>query len=345
MAESRAGTWTTGRPAALFGWVSRLRGAALPAEVSAVIVTALLAAVGCLLVTRVRISDQEPVGVLRATAGAFAVLAAVVFAAAPRLSRAGLHAAIATLVLGIAMLAAHAHTVVGLMTLTRAFQWMAVYTALFLRPREARWHALGISVACVTAFVIAGLPDTAIQAVFVCGTVWVGTLMLSALSEGLRTQADTDSLTGLLNRNGFTKIADREHAIAARTGAPLAVAVLDLDGFKHVNDLEGHVAGDRMLAELASAWSRNLRPGDVLARYGGDEFLVLFPATSADEAREALARLRRAHAAGWSVGVAEWDAGETLADCLTRADRGLYEAKAARRAPLVEITPAAAARA
>lgn len=342
MAESPAGAWTVGRSAVLFRWLSRLRRAELPGEVAALIVIALLAAGGCLLVTRVRVSGQEPVGLLVAVAAAYAVLAAVVFAAAPRLTRTGLHLAIVALVLGIAVLATHARTVVGLMTLTRAFQWLAVYAALFLRPREARWHALGITIACVTSFAIAGLPDTAIQAVFVCMTVWVGTLMLSALSEGLRTQADTDDLTRLLNRNGFTKAADREHALAGRTGAPLAIAVLDLDGFKHVNDADGHAAGDRMLAEIALAWSRALRPGDVLARYGGDEFLVMFPATASDEAQQALARLRGAHPARWSAGVAEWGRRETLADCLARADSRLYEAKAARRTPLMELTAARA---
>jgi len=334
-----------GRSAAAFRWLSRLRGAELPGEVAAVVVIALLAAAGCLLVTRVRVSGQEPVGLLVAVSAAYAVLAAVVFATGPRLSRAGLHVAIVALVLGIAVLGTHARTVVGLMTLARAFQWLAVYAALFLRPREARWHALGITVACVATFGIAGLPDTAIQAVFVCATVWVGTLMLSALSEGLRTQADTDNLTGLLNRSGFTKAADREHALAGRTGAPLSLALLDLDGFKHVNDRHGHVAGDRMLADVAAAWTRTLRPGDVLARYGGDEFVVMFPATSAEEAHQALARLHDAHPARWSAGVAEWARGETLADCIARADGRLYEAKAAGRdgqASVMEITAARA---
>jgi len=342
MAESRAGAWTVGRSAALFRWLSRLRGAELSAEVAAFVVVALMAAFGCLLATRVRVSGQEPVTLLLVLTGAYVVLAATVFATGPRLSRAGLHVAIALFLLGITVLASHARTPVGLVTVTRAFQWLAVYAALFLRPREARWHALAISVACVTAFAIAGLPGTAIQAVFVCVTVWVGTLLLSALSEGLRAQADTDTLTGLLNRGGFTKAADREHALAGRTGTPLSLAVLDLDGFKHVNDIHGHAAGDRMLAEIAEAWTRILRPGDVLARYGGDEFLVMFPATAQREALDALARLRSAHPAGWSAGVAEWEPRERLADCLARADRRLYEAKAAGRAPIVEITAARA---
>ncbi len=175
-----------------------------------------------------------------------------------------------------------------------------------------------------------------------CATVWVATLLLSALVARLRAQADTDPLTGLLNRTGFAKAANREHALAGRTGAPLTVAVLDLDGFKHVNDAHGHAAGDRVLAELADAWMRTLRPGDVLARYGGDEFVVMFPATAAADAAEPIARMRGAHPAEWSAGIVEWRRGETLQACLGRADERLYEAKAARRASAATVSPAPA---
>jgi diguanylate cyclase (GGDEF)-like protein len=147
-----------------------------------------------------------------------------------------------------------------------------------------------------------------------------------------------DHLTGLLNRNGFRKAADREHALAGRTGAPLALALLDLDGFKDVNDQHGHAAGDRMLCELAEAWSRTLRPGDLLARMGGDEFAVLFPATAAADVDGAIARLHEAHHSDWSAGVTEWKPGEPLRECFARADRHLYEAKATRRAPRLAVS-------
>jgi diguanylate cyclase (GGDEF)-like protein len=337
MESERAGTWTAGRSASALRWLSRLRGAELPGEVTALIVISLVAAVGCGLATRFPLSAQEPVGLVRALAAGSALLAGGLFAAGPRMPRAGLHAAIATFVAGATVLAAHAHTAAGLMTTARAFQWLAVYCALFLRAREARAHALAITLGCAASFAIAGIPHTFVEATIVCVTVWVATLMLSALSEGLRAQADSDPLTGLLNRGGFTKAATREHALAGRTGAPLTLALLDLDGFKHVNDAHGHAAGDRLLSALADAWARTLRPGDVLARFGGDEFVAMFPATAPADAAEALARLRAAQSTEWSAGVAEWRQGETLAACLDRADRRLYDAKAARRDPLANV--------
>ena len=295
------------------------------------IVIALVATGGLLLVSVFPVTAQQPSGLVRVLSACAALIAVTLFAAGPRLPRAGLHAAVAAFIFGASVLSANAVTTAGFIMAARAFQWLAVYAALFLSAREARWHALGITVGCLTAAVAGGIHGTVVQAVIMSTTVWVATLLLSALVARLRMQADTDHLTGLLNRNGFAKAANREHALAGRTGAPLAVAVLDLDGFKHVNDQHGHAAGDRVLAELADAWSRTLRPGDVLARFGGDEFLVMFPATAEADAAWPLARLRTAHSADWSAGVVEWKPGQTLPECLARADERLYEAKAARR--------------
>jgi diguanylate cyclase len=171
--------------------------------------------------------------------------------------------------------------------------------------------------------------------------VWSICIVLGGLSESVRRQVGTDQLTGALNRTGFTAAALRERAIADRTGAPLTVAAIDLDDFKQVNDGEGHAVGDRLLALLVSRWRRRLRPGDVLARHGGDEFVVLSPSTSQPEARAALARLHApGDPVGWSVGTAEWLAGEELEAAMARADTALYEQKRTKRHSARERPPA-----
>jgi len=338
MSDARAGAWIAGRSAAAVRWVGRVRGAELPNEVTVMIVIALIGAGAMVVASFVPLSDRQPTELLRVLAACSALIAVALFAAGPRLPRAGLHVGIGTFVLVMTVLCANANALAGFMSAARAFQWMAVYAALFLSAREARWHALGLTTGLLAAAGLGGLHGAVAQAAIMSATVWVATLLLGALVARLRAQADTDHLTGLLNRNGFAKAANREHALAGRTRAPLALAVLDLDGFKHVNDVQGHAAGDRMLAELAAAWTRTLRPGDLLARYGGDEFLVLFPATTEVDTAGPLARMHGAHAAEWSAGVVGWQQGETLAACLARADDRLYEAKAARRAGTPAIT-------
>jgi diguanylate cyclase (GGDEF)-like protein len=195
-------------------------------------------------------------------------------------------------------------------------------------------NALGvlITLGFAGALLISGVPHATVYWFVVTATVWSICVVLGGLSESVRRQVGTDQLTGALNRTGFTAAALRERAIADRTGAPLTVAAIDLDDFKQVNDGAGHAVGDRLLATLASEWRTRLRPGDVLARHGGDEFVVLFPSTSEPEARSALARLRTSgEPLGWSAGTSEWLRGEELGTALARADTLLYEEKRSKR--------------
>ena len=144
--------------------------------------------------------------------------------------------------------------------------------------------------------------------------------------------AHTDSLTGLHNRRAWQETLGRSIASARRHETPLAVAILDLDDFKTINDVHGHLAGDRR-RELAGTWQALTRADDVLARLGGDEFGLVMPGTPAEEAIEVIERLRTAVPPGHSCsgGVAAF-AGEPSPEALpARADTALYAAKAAGR--------------
>ncbi len=154
--------------------------------------------------------------------------------------------------------------------------------------------------------------------------------------------AATDPLTGLPNRRGFEARAGAALGAARRAGRPCAVAVLDLDHFKAVNDAHGHAAGDAVLRGLAQALRAGIRAGDVPGRLGGEEFAILLPGVTADEATALAERLRLAlpsavpHPAGGdarvtaSIGIAAVPPGRparALAVALARADRALYAAK------------------
>ncbi len=112
--------------------------------------------------------------------------------------------------------------------------------------------------------------------------------------EQLRHLADHDAVTGLLSRRRFEEELAREVARARRHRAPACLLLLDLDGFKVVNDAFGHSAGDALLAQIGSSLCACLREGDVLARIGGDEFAVILPQTELDGAHQAALKLREA---------------------------------------------------
>jgi diguanylate cyclase (GGDEF)-like protein len=147
------------------------------------------------------------------------------------------------------------------------------------------------------------------------------------LLERVNELARTDALTGTANRRCW----DEEFAAElARASGRVSIAVLDLDGFKALNDTHGHAAGDRCLKDCAAAWSGQLRPGDLLARLGGDEFAILLPGCALGDAQAVAERVREATPGiGCSIGVAEWDGREDSQTLHRRADRLLYAAKRA----------------
>ncbi|MEA2143717.1 MAG: hypothetical protein QOI64_2147 [Solirubrobacteraceae bacterium] len=152
--------------------------------------------------------------------------------------------------------------------------------------------------------------------------------------------ARTDDLTGLANRRAWDELLPTELARARRDGAPLCVAMLDLDRFKAYNDEHGHQTGDRLLKAAAGAWRGSLRATDVLARYGGEEFAVVLPRCDLENALVLLARLRKETPEEQTVsaGLAIWD-GEEMPDSLVaRADAALYEAKNAGRNQVIVAT-------
>jgi diguanylate cyclase (GGDEF)-like protein len=141
--------------------------------------------------------------------------------------------------------------------------------------------------------------------------------------------AASDPLTGLPNRRRWDEEAARMVARAERTGEPLTIALMDLDRFKAYNDARGHQTGDRLLKEASAVWRDQLRAGDLLARWGGEEFAVALPGATAEQAVPVLERLRRATPSGQtaSVGVAAFVPGAGLAELVEQADQALYRAK------------------
>jgi diguanylate cyclase (GGDEF)-like protein len=149
-----------------------------------------------------------------------------------------------------------------------------------------------------------------------------------------RTVAETDSLTGGLNRHGWVRHCAREEQRCRDLGSPLSLLAIDLDGLKHLNDTQGHAAGDAHIQRAARLMAACMGEGTVLARTGGDEFAVLLPNHTLAEANAVLERLRTTlHEAGIpaSIGAAERKPYRDIDEALQRADQAMYADKAARK--------------
>ncbi len=169
--------------------------------------------------------------------------------------------------------------------------------------------------------------------------------------EALRMQATHDSLTGLKNRGMIFDLLGAEIARCERERSPCGIVMLDLDRFKSINDTYGHAGGDTVLREVAQRLRESVRPYDSIGRYGGEEFLVLFPGCDAENAANQAERLRRAivdqpimHgdiaiSVAASFGVTVWVPGQKAEALVQIADEALYKAKNAGRNRVETLLP------
>ena len=197
---------------------------------------------------------------------------------------------------------------------------------------------------CAALLVVVGMTVSALTLIVALPLTTL--LQRSFRHAQLLSESRADAKTGLLNAATWEREAAAEVARSVRTFSPLAVALLDLDRFKHINDTHGHLVGDEVLRKIAGAMTDVLREYDVAGRFGGEEFVMLLPQTRAPDALRIAERVR-AHIARQpvysasgerisvtvSIGVAALDAGQSreLPELLAAADAALYRAKASGR--------------
>ena len=162
-------------------------------------------------------------------------------------------------------------------------------------------------------------------------------IRMQELTRDLGMRAATDPLTGLHNRLNFDQALSVEIERSQRYGTPLSLILYDIDHFKRINDTYGHLAGDKVLVQLSQFVPELIRKTDLLARWGGEEFVILAPGAGGPMAFQAAEKLRDAvgqivfegvGTVTCSFGVAQWLSGESAAEFIARADEALYRAKA-----------------
>lgn len=238
--------------------------------------------------------------------------------------------------------------------ITSALSLGKLATLLELGLITACYILLGRSSTEPPAFSLGGAAVLLAQLAPMLLVAYITTMFSADIRYGLnkaKLLSETDELTGLYNMRGFYLIMERAFAQAVRYLRPLSVLMIDSDNLKAVNDEHGHDAGNELLRLVAAGIKSQLRSTDVLARYGGDEFVVLLPDTGTDGTRDVAARIRDSIAGRplelraksvpitVSIGLASYpDDGHSMDTIMQRADEAMYRAKAEGRNRVVSYS-------
>lgn len=210
----------------------------------------------------------------------------------------------------------------------------AVFVATWMPRQQMAAHLLLLVIGSAAVVVAIGVDrDTARLWLTLLAVCLALAYFVHALVTHLNQQAIVDPLTGLFNRAGL-EIAT---GARGRSGAahPRTIVVIDLDGFKQVNDSRGHTAGDELLRQVGATMRAQLRPSDTVTRTGGDEFVILLSRTDVRQARGIVDRLVEALPLPASVGLVDWADGVDVDTAIAEADALMYREKSMRRRDIV----------
>lgn len=321
---------------------SLTRGAALRQETQgwALALALMLGGLVCVLMSGAPVAPLEqlprtvsPFGFSRTAllqlAGASLVLLGVVAMTLRRRTAALWWVVVGSVVVNSTLLAGSTSTA-GLVLTSMAYSYAVLYGAYAFERRRL--------VGVLAAVVVGSLVGSALSGAGLRFIVWFATVggvviagaVLGHVMQLLRWYATVDALTGVLTRTAFDATAHSALSSARRRGAQSVLVLIDLDGFKAVNDTYGHAAGDELLVATVEAWGRRLRGQDVLGRSGGDEFVLLLPDTDLAGGRQLVEVLGEVSPIAFSAGLALAGPADTLDHLLRRADAGMYEVKRTR---------------